>query len=175
MRQYDARITYDDTIVIYALIILGQALVMTIGGKIELRTGPRMAAALGSLMLIGSTLAASWITSLWAMALVYGLCFGFGGGITYTIPLACGFRWDSHQKGWISGVVLSGERVRTGGRARFAEKHDSHTSICIALPKHTLSCTPIRPGFGASALIFNQVQSAIVNPHNLKPEVVYSE
>lgn len=71
------------------------------------------------------------------MALGFGLCFGLGGGLTYTVPLVCGYRYDSSQKGWISGVVLS--------------------------------------GFGASALIFNQIQASIVNPHNAKPEVEYSE
>lgn len=35
---------------------------MTVGGKIELRVGPRATAALGSLFLVGSTLAASRIT-----------------------------------------------------------------------------------------------------------------
>lgn len=136
LRTYDETITYSDTILVYALIILGQALVMTVGGKIELRVGPRATATLGSLFLVGSTLVASRATSLWGMALGFGLCFGFGGGLTYTVPLVVGYRWDSTQKGWISGVVLA--------------------------------------GFGASALIFNQVQTAIVNPHNLKPEVEYS-
>jgi MFS family permease len=135
LRIHDSSITYNDTVLIYALIILGQALVMTVGGTIELRTGPRPAAALGSLFLVGSTLAASRITSLWGMALCFGLCFGFGGGLTYTVPLVCGYRWDAEKKGWISGVVLS--------------------------------------GFGASALVFNLVQSKLVNPDNLKPEIEY--
>ncbi len=108
---------------------------MTLGGKLELRFGPRATATLGSVFLVGSTLAASRFQSVWSMALGFGLCFGFGGGLTYTVPVVCGFRWDSSHKGWVSGVVLS--------------------------------------AFGMSSLFFNQIQAAIVNPHNLKPDVQY--
>lgn len=62
LRQHDPSITYNDSLIVYALIILGQAVVMTIGGKIELRIGPRATAALGSLFMVGSTLAASRVT-----------------------------------------------------------------------------------------------------------------
>ena len=108
LRQYDASITYNDTIIIYACNILGQALTMTIGGKIELKVGPRIAAAIGSLFLVLSPLVTSQVKSLWAMIFTYGLGFGFGGGLTYTVPVVCGYRWDPARKGLISGTILSG-------------------------------------------------------------------
>lgn len=135
LRVYDPTVTYNNTIVIYACTIAGQALLMFLGGKIELRVGPRAAAAIGSCCLVGAPLLSSMVTSLWAMTCTYGLLFGFGGGLTYTVPLVCGYRWEPERKGLVSGVILS--------------------------------------GFGLSALVFNQIQSVLVNPHNLKPDVVY--
>ncbi len=81
---------------------------MFLGGKLEIRVGPRAAATLGSCFLVGGPLLASRVTSLWAMLCTYGLLFGFGGGLTYTVPLVCGYRWEPNRKGLVSGVVLSG-------------------------------------------------------------------
>ena len=133
--MYDPTITYNDTILIYACTIAGQACLMFLGGKIELRLGPRLAATLGSCLLVGAPLLSSIVTSRWAMTCTFGVLFGFGGGLTYTVPLVCGYRWEPKRKGLVSGVVLS--------------------------------------GFGLSALVFNQVQAALVNPGNLKPDVQY--
>lgn len=108
---------------------------MFLGGKIELRLGPRLAATLGSCLLVGAPLLSSGVTSLWGMTFTYGVLFGFGGGLTYTVPLVCGYRWEPKRKGLVSGMVLS--------------------------------------GFGLSALVFNQVQAALANPGNLKPDVEY--
>jgi MFS family permease len=135
LRVYDPTITYNDTILIYACTIAGQACLMFLGGKLELRLGPRLAATLGSCLLVGAPLLSSGVTSLWAMTCTCGVLFGFGGGLTYCVPLVCGYRWEPKRKGLVSGVVLS--------------------------------------GFGLSALVFNQVQSALVNPKNLKPDVEY--
>ena len=135
LRVYDESVTYNNSIVIYACTIAGQAALMFLGGHLELRVGPRVAASLGSIFLVGAPLISSRVTSYPLMIFTYGVLFGFGGGLTYTVPLVCGYRWEPNRKGLVSGIVLS--------------------------------------GFGLSALIFNQIQSSLVNPDNLKPEVEY--
>ena len=81
---------------------------MYIGGWLEGRIGPRATALTGCAVLSAAVFAASFARSLAELALTYGLLFGVGVGLAYTMPLVCGMRWLPQRKGLINGVVTAG-------------------------------------------------------------------
>jgi hypothetical protein len=39
---------------------------------------------------------------------LYGIIFPIGIGLTYFIPLMCGWEWMPNNKGLVSGIILCG-------------------------------------------------------------------
>ena len=50
----------------------------------------------------------SYITNFYAFVLVYGIGFGFFGGVTYVGTLYIGFQHFPAHKGKVSGILLCG-------------------------------------------------------------------
>ena len=74
------------------------------------RLGVRLTALIGSLILVGGTAISfgSIMLSYWLTVVTFGLCFGMGMGIIYTVPLTLAMKWFPNRKGLVLGLVLSG-------------------------------------------------------------------
>ncbi|KAK3801052.1 hypothetical protein RRG08_013449 [Elysia crispata] len=119
---------------VFAAAAMGQGLVMSLGGVIQSKLGPRLTCLLGSWWMSFGVLMTYFTIeySFYLTVLTYGLVFGSGVGIAYSMPLSCGMRWFPERKGLVNGLVVA--------------------------------------GFGGGAFIFNQVQTAFINPNNLAAE-----
>ena len=73
--------TYSNTLVVFALALVGQAATMPVSGLVEARLGPRLTALLGVWTMAGGVALSSMAQSLTFFMVTYGLLFGFGIGM----------------------------------------------------------------------------------------------
>ncbi|RUS90172.1 hypothetical protein EGW08_002051 [Elysia chlorotica] len=120
---------------VFAAAAIGQGLVMSLSGLIQKKLGPRLTCLLGGWLMSFGVLVTYFTIeiSFFLTVVTYGLLFGAGIGISYTMPLSCGMKWFPERKGLVNGLVVA--------------------------------------GFGGGAFIFNQVQTAFINPDNLPAEL----
>lgn len=62
----------------------------------------------GSLIMLGALLAASFCSSWWLFVLFYAVLFPAGIGIVYWMPILCGWEWFPEKKGAVAGAVVAG-------------------------------------------------------------------
>eukprot|EP00468_Gymnochlora_sp_CCMP2014_P005912 CAMPEP_0167757924 /NCGR_PEP_ID=MMETSP0110_2-20121227/10190_1 /TAXON_ID=629695 /ORGANISM="Gymnochlora sp., Strain CCMP2014" /LENGTH=439 /DNA_ID=CAMNT_0007644157 /DNA_START=22 /DNA_END=1341 /DNA_ORIENTATION=- len=108
LRQYDPTVTYADSIIVFLMTPLAQFVAMPLGGYIEGKIGPRLCALLGCWIMSGGVFLAAYTTSITGLLMTYCSLFGFGMGIGYMSPIACGMRWLPKSKGAVSGIVITG-------------------------------------------------------------------
>ena len=108
LRKFSPEVTYNDTLMVFAIAIGVQGSFMTIGGIIESRLGAKYCCLLGGYILVSGIFLSSLVTSLSQLILTNGVLFGMGVGICYSAPITAAARWMPTQKGLISGVVVAG-------------------------------------------------------------------
>jgi MFS transporter, OFA family, oxalate/formate antiporter len=95
----------------FAIAILFLGIGAVIGGRWQMRVGPRMVAVTGVLLWgIGNVLAGIGTTSLgaWWIYLTYGIIGGIGLGLGYITPVATVTKWFPDRRGVGSGMVVMG-------------------------------------------------------------------
>ena len=108
LRKFEKEVTYNDTLIVYAIAIGVQGSFMTIGGIIESRLGARCCCLIGGYILVLGIFLSSLVNSLSQLIMTNGVLFGMGVGICYSAPITAAARWMPTQKGLISGVVVAG-------------------------------------------------------------------
>jgi len=112
------------------------AVTMFFGGRIMERTGPRLLALGGGLVVGLGWILSSLATSVWMLVLTYGVIAGSGVGLVYGCPVAMGARWFPDRKGLAVGLMLAG----FGGSALITGRIASHLLGDIkALPVEQLA------------------------------------
>ena len=102
--------TRTQTQVIFAVGLMSFAGFMAlIAGRWQRRSGPRVVALTGGLVLgLGYVLAGLSGTSFWGMLLGVGLLGGAGIGLAYVCPIAALVKWFPDKKGLITGLAVAG-------------------------------------------------------------------
>jgi MFS family permease len=108
LRKFDPEITSQQSLATFALCAVGTAAIITPAGLVEQKLGPRVTAMISALVMAGGVAISSFMTSLPAFVVTYGVMYGFGIGVGYTCPLVCGLKWMPHRKGLINGIVTGG-------------------------------------------------------------------
>lgn len=81
----------------------------TIGGKIQVKFGPRITVILGGVVLALGFFLASFVTDSvsWMLWLTYGIMGGIGMGLTYSTTIACAQKWYPDKRGYITGLIVA--------------------------------------------------------------------
>lgn len=108
LRRYDANLTYNDTIIVYAAALAAQGCTMLLGGIISQRIGPKYCCLIGSAIIIVGTFLSSISTSYSEIVFSQGIMLGLGIGICYTAPISASVRWLPHRKGLVTGIIVGG-------------------------------------------------------------------
>eukprot|EP00106_Octopus_bimaculoides_P006881 XP_014774323.1 PREDICTED: oxalate:formate antiporter-like [Octopus bimaculoides] len=109
-RKVAPDLQYNESIWIFAMVLLGQGTTGFLGGMLERLIGPRLTTLAGAwIMSSGVLLTYFSVNHSFASCLItYGLIFGFGVGLAYPIPTGCAMRWMPHRKGFVVGFVVAG-------------------------------------------------------------------
>lgn len=102
--------TRTQTQVIFSVGLLTFAVVMAlVAGKWQKKSGPRVVAATGGLVLgVGYLVAGLGGTSFAVMLLGVGVLGGAGIGLAYVCPIAALVKWFPDKKGMITGLAVAG-------------------------------------------------------------------
>lgn len=85
------------------------SLMMTIAGRMQDKTGPRMIAILGGVMLGLGMILSAFVKTPMAMILTFGVIGGIGIGLGYSATTPPALKWfPPARKGLIAGIVVSG-------------------------------------------------------------------
>lgn len=108
--KVDESVSYSQSLWINAVMILGQGLLMPLGGVLEHRYGARITCFIGCTIFSGCiALSALAIKiSFVGTAAVYGFLACSGLGLAYVAPLANGMKWFPQRKGLVNGIVVAG-------------------------------------------------------------------
>lgn len=102
--------TRTQTQVIFSVGLLSFAIVMAlVAGKWQARSGPRVVAATGGVILgLGYLLAGFSGTSFAGLLIGIGILGGAGIGLAYVCPIAALVKWFPDKKGMITGLAVAG-------------------------------------------------------------------
>ncbi|MBN2170363.1 MAG: OFA family MFS transporter [Candidatus Krumholzibacteriota bacterium] len=85
------------------------AVVMVLAGRWQAKSGPRIVALSGGILLgLGYILAKFFGTSFLGQIICIGLIGGAGIGLAYVCPIAVGMKWFPDKKGLITGLAVAG-------------------------------------------------------------------
>ena len=90
------------------LVLLCFALGVVIFGRIQDKTGPRIIATLGGILLGIGLLLASFAPNLMVFVLGFSVIGGFGIGAAYVCPIATCVKWFPDKRGLITGMAVAG-------------------------------------------------------------------
>lgn len=62
----------------------------------------------GAVLCIGGVFISSYLKSKGAFIFFYAILFGLGVGVSYFIPLMCGWEWLPNNRGFVSGFIVGG-------------------------------------------------------------------
>lgn len=81
----------------------------TIGGRLQVKFGPRVIVISGGLVLALGFFLASFVTASapWMLWLTYGIMGGIGMGLTYSTTIACAQKWYPDKRGFITGLIVA--------------------------------------------------------------------
>jgi MFS transporter, OFA family, oxalate/formate antiporter len=85
-----------------------------VGGYLQDRRGPRLVAAIGSVLFSLGFFLAGEIHSLTVFYLAIGVCVGAGNGFAYVVPMAVGSKWFPDKRGLIVGLMVGGYGAGSG-------------------------------------------------------------
>ncbi len=105
--------TKTQTQIIFSVSLASFAFTMILAGRWQARSGPRIVAFTGGLVmgagyilagLLGNSLFGYFINQI----LFVGLVAGIGVGLAYVCPISCGIKWFPDKKGLITGLAVAG-------------------------------------------------------------------
>jgi MFS transporter, OFA family, oxalate/formate antiporter len=103
------RFSNTQTQAIFSVSLATFAVVMVLAGRWQSKSGPRMVAFVGGLVLgLGYVLAGLFGHSFFGQLLFIGLVGGAGIGLAYVCPIAVGMKWFPDKKGLITGLAVAG-------------------------------------------------------------------
>ena len=108
LRLFDASISYDRTLLVFATCLGCQGCTMLAAGVVESRIGAKYTCLLGGYVLTAGVLLSSEAKSLFSLVLFNGAFFGVGLGLAYSPPISASARWFPEQKGLVTGIIISG-------------------------------------------------------------------
>jgi OFA family oxalate/formate antiporter-like MFS transporter len=85
-----------------------------LGGYLQDRKGPRLVAAIGTVLFSFGFFLASEIHSLAMLYISIGICVGAGNGFAYVVPTAVGAKWFPDKRGLIVGLMVGGYGAGSG-------------------------------------------------------------
>lgn len=97
----------------FTLIIVCFSLGTILSGTLLPRLKPRLTTILGGLLAGSGFFLSSFVSSLNALYLCYGVMGGLGIGLAYVVPLTVVIRWYPDKKGLISGLLTMGMALGT--------------------------------------------------------------
>jgi OFA family oxalate/formate antiporter-like MFS transporter len=93
-----------------------------IGGYLQDRRGPRLVAAIGTVLFSFGFFLAAKTNSLTMFYVAIGLCVGAGNGFAYVVPMAVGSKWFPDKRGLIVGLMVGGYGAGSGVFGPLASK-----------------------------------------------------
>ena len=93
-----------------------------IGGYLQDRRGPRLVAAIGTVLFSLGFFLAAKTHSLMMFYVAIGLCVGAGNGFAYVVPMAVGSKWFPDKRGLIVGLMVGGYGAGSGVFGPLASK-----------------------------------------------------
>jgi len=101
--------TKTQTQIIFSVGLAAFAFVMVFAGKWQAKSGPRIVAISGGILLgLGYILAGLFGKSFISQVIFIGLIGGAGIGLGYVCPIATGMKWFPDKKGLITGLAVAG-------------------------------------------------------------------
>lgn len=98
-----------ETQAIFSTGLLFFAIFTIIGGRLQLKYGPKKVAVLGGTLLgLGYILASFAGASFIGKLICIGMIAGTGIGLAYVVPIATGVKWFPDKKGLVSGLAVAG-------------------------------------------------------------------
>lgn len=98
-----------ETQAIFSAGLLVFAIFTIIGGRLQVKYGPKKIAAIGGILLGLGYILASFAGASFIGKLVFiGIIAGAGIGLAYVVPIATGVKWFPDKKGLVSGLAVAG-------------------------------------------------------------------
>ena len=98
-----------ETQAIFSVGLLVFAIFTIIGGRLQIKHGPKKVALLGGLLLgLGYILTSFTGASFIGKLVFIGILAGAGIGLAYVVPIATGVKWFPDKKGLVSGLAVAG-------------------------------------------------------------------
>jgi len=109
LRKTPFNFSNTQTQAIFAMGLGTFAIVMVLAGRWQAKSGPRIVALVGGIMLsMGYILASFFGKSFIGQFIFIGLIGGAGIGLAYVCPIAVGMKWFPDKKGLITGLAVAG-------------------------------------------------------------------
>lgn len=140
---------------------------MISGGWFNDRFGPKYVLTVGGLMIGAGLVLASCAESLLMLSVVYGLCFGFGVGLTYVSTLGTAMKLFPDRKGLAGGLVTMSYGLSSMCVPIAASNLIEHFGITFALLIFGLVCgsviaaAGILSGAATSAGVSHEITQAL--------------
>jgi MFS transporter, OFA family, oxalate/formate antiporter len=92
----------------FSLLIILQTWCSPLQAYLVDRFGPRLLISVGALLSGGGWVLSSYVNSIWALYLTYGVICGFGTGIIYVGIIGLMVRWFPDRRGLATGLAAAG-------------------------------------------------------------------
>jgi OFA family oxalate/formate antiporter-like MFS transporter len=92
----------------FSTVLIFFALATILGGRWQDKSGPRLVAIVGGVLLGLGLIGASYASSLTSIIIFYGVVSGIGIGLAYVCPVSCGVKWFPDKRGLITGLAVMG-------------------------------------------------------------------
>lgn len=79
---------------------------ISFGLKIAEKIGFKITIFAGSMLVALAFLIISFVKNIWGFVIIYCLLVGVPGGLTYMLPIVCGWRYFPNNRGLVSGLIV---------------------------------------------------------------------
>ncbi len=108
LRLHDKSITLDQLFFTLPILMVFTSIFSSFGPYLLKHLKPKLILVIGGVFIFGGYLGASFVTNLYLFLFLFGVLPGTGIGISYLVPIACGWSYYPNRKGLVSGIVISG-------------------------------------------------------------------